>query len=229
MSDNERGRIESEVRKLVAGLLPQECGCAPCSEPQQEQILAFLTEPLAYPGLARQAVCDSFGEDTAFISFGLAGCAASEQTAQDSEPQLTQRVADCEGVLLLAPGVPSLLRLARGESAILAEKLVLRALLWEKPVWVWLDFAPRRMHKSPFFRDVSDAVQALEAMGMNLSEELWAIHTGKAAKQPLAFVTEQDVLQVENGTELVCAKNAVITPLARDRASQNNIRIRKEH
>jgi len=45
-------------------------------------------------------------------------------------------------------------------------------------------------------------------------------------RQYLSLVTERDLIDLVQGAELICARNAIITPLARDVINQKNIRIR---
>ena len=47
-----------------------------------------------------------------------------------------------------------------------------------------------------------------------------------AETQYPGFVAERDIMALQPGSELLCAKNAVITPLAKDRAFEMQIRIR---
>jgi hypothetical protein len=225
MNDSERRAIEAEVGRRVAQVLVQMEQDALPVQPAPAN-LVFLTEPLAAPDQAVCCVRENFGDDVGYIAFGLTGTGglAAETVTEDSAQALTERTAGSEGIILLAPGIESLLRLAKGECATLAEKLVLRALLWEKPVRLWLDFTPNARHRSPVFQSVADAVGALELMGMQVSVHPWV--TGSGGIGPLHLVTEQDVQKLPPGAELLCAKDAVITPLARDRASQNQIRFR---
>jgi len=224
MNDSERKAIEAEIGRVVAQILAQMEPDAPAEQPAGA-MLVFLTEPLAAPDTAVHCVRETFGDDVGFIAFDLTDTGGiPAEPAQGHTQALTERTANSEGIVLLAPGVDSLLRLARGEGETLAEKLVLRALLWEKPVQLWLDFAPNVRHRSPVFQSIAEAVYGLEQMGMQVSIHPWV--AGGSNGEPLKLITEQDVLNLPVGAELLCSKGAVITPLARDRASQNQIRFR---
>ena len=177
-------------------------------------ILVFLTEPLANPERAYECVRECFGDDVSYIK-------AAEI---EDEQELVESAAKAEGILLLAPGVECLKRLARGEGKTFVERLTLRALLWGIDVHIWLDFPLRPRHKALFFREIADSVHILEEMGVNVSVCLCVAEE----KTPPTLVTEREVMAHEPGSELICAKGAVITPLAKDRATEKNIRIRSE-
>ena len=188
--------------------------------------MVFLTTTLATPSHVAACVADEFGEEVTYIAFGNEySYGLPSFRAEGNEQSLTEQIAQCERVLLIAPDAQSIIRLSGGKTENLADELVLRALLWEKPVHIWLDFSIKPRHKSAFFRELFDAVNALEEMGAHVRGYQWV--AGGLVGQPLTFVTEHDIMSQPEGGELVCTGGAVITPLARDKASQRRIRIRK--
>ena len=229
MNEAERKKIEEEVIRLVTTALPNEGKAAPADEsPSAGSVLCFLTEPLAYPNFVFELIKNIYDNDAVYVNFAPENCGITALSSEGNEQKLTQMTADCECVIILAPSVSALRRLSRGQSANLAEKLILRALLWGKKVNIWLDFKPKKIHKSQYFNEITESLRLLGDMGVLAGEELWEIHAAKIRRAPLSFVTEQDVPAPGSKEELIISGDAVITPLARDRIIQNNILVRKE-
>ena len=227
MNEAEIKKIEDEVVRLLTANLPNHGCAAPFDAPGSECVLCFLTQPIAYPKLVFDTIKAAYEDDAVYVNFGAENYGAPALAADGNEARLTQMAAECERIILLAPAASSLMRLSRGEGACLSEKLVLRALLWEKEVGIWLDFKPNKMHKSQFFGDIAESLRILGDMGIVISEELWKIHTSKKEQKPLDFIGEFDAVSFKLNSEIICAQDVIITPLARDILNEKNIRIVK--
>lgn len=59
------------------------------------------------------------------------------------------------------------------------------------------------------------------------NEQICDINSAKQEKSLPDFITESDVIELGEDSDLLCSADAIITPLAKDRASQKNIRFRK--
>ena len=227
MNEAEIRKIEEEIIRLVMASLPNYEVATPIDMPSRDSVLCFLTQPFAYSKLVFDTIKNTYEGDAVYVNFGAENYGAEALTADGNEGLITQMAADCERIILLAPAASSLMRLSRGEDACLAEKLLLRALLWEKDVNIWLDFKPSKMRKSQFFGDIADSLRLLGDMGIIISEELWEIHASKKEQKPLDFVGEFDAVSFENNSEIICTHDVIITPLAKDIMSEKNIRVVK--
>ena len=227
MNEAERRKIEEEVIRIVSTSLQNNLNAAIPDECCRSSVLCFLTQPFAYPKLVIDTIKDIYDSDAVFVNFGTENYGVNALTANGNEERLTQMAADCERIVLLAPAASSLIRLSRGESVCLAEKLVLRSLLWEKDIHIWLDFKPKKMHKSQFFGDIAESLRLLIDMGVIISEELWKIHEYKKEQKPFDFIGEYEAVNFKQSTDIVCTQDVVITPLAKDIIRERNIRIVK--
>ena len=129
-----------------------------------------------------------------------------------------------ERVVLAMPTLQLLGRIANGEDAGFAEQLMLRAILLEKKVSVVLDYTPPKFKRGTFFEGLVGSITALMDMGVemvSLTPKLKPTEVG------FELVTEQEVLEAyQYGDRIVrCAKGAVITPLAKDKANELGVTI----
>ena len=227
MNEAEIRKIEEEVIRLVTASLTNNKDAAMPDGPCCDSVLCFLTQPLAYPKLVFDTIKAIYEDDAVYVNFCPEIYGVPALAADGNEQRLTQMAAECERIILLAPTASSLVRLSRGQSECLAEKLVLRALLWEKEVGIWLDFKPNKMHKAQFYGDIADSLRLLGDMGIIISEELWEIHASKKEQKPLDFIGEFEAVNFKPNSEVVCTQDVIITPLAKDIINERNVRIVK--
>ncbi|MPN41325.1 hypothetical protein SDC9_188868 [bioreactor metagenome] len=102
--------------------------------------------------------------------------------------------------------------------------MLLRSILWGKKAHVLLDFTPPRFKRGTFYEKIGDALDALVDMGVSVFTYS-CIRPAKAGA--LALVTENDVVEAfESGKfNIGCVRGAIITPSARDKAKELNIKI----
>jgi len=129
-----------------------------------------------------------------------------------------------EQVVLAMPSLQLLGRIARGEDAGSAEQLVLRSILLNQKVSLVLDYTPPKFRRGTFFESVVGSVTALRDMGVEIVSLAPRL---KPAQAGLELVTEREVLEAYQygGRSVPCAKGALVTPLARDKANELGVTI----
>jgi len=127
-------------------------------------------------------------------------------------------------VVLAMPTLQLLGRIANGEDAGFAEQLILRAILLEKKVSVVLDYTPPKFKRGTFFEGLVGSITALQDMGVEMVSLTPKL---KPAEVGFELVTEQEVLEAyQYGDRIVrCAKGAIVTPLAKDKANELGVSI----
>lgn len=149
---------------------------------------------------------------------------AIDATKREQQQSLLASLKFYDRVVLAMPTLQMLGRIANGEDTGFAEQLILRAILLDKKVTVLLDYTPPKFRRGTFFEGVVGSVTALKDMGVevvSLTQQLKPAQTG------FALVTEQEVLDAYQFRDrtVKCAKGAVITPLARDKANELGVTI----
>ena len=149
-----------------------------------------------------------------------------EATTREAQQPLLSSLKFYDRVVLAMPTLQLLGRIANGEDAGFAEQLMLRAILLEKKVSVVLDYTPPKFKRGTFFEGLVGSITALQDMGVevvSLTPRLKPAETG------FELVTEQEVLAAyQYGDRFVkCAKGAVITPLAKDKANELGVSIQE--
>ena len=192
----------------------------------QKGTLAIAASHVAAPGFARKMLEKRFSdvryavvpEDADGFS-GLDPCAGAW-----NEKILLQAVASSQNVVLLSPAPETLIRMAWGEQPEFLERVILRAVLWEKKVTVMTDFKTPKFRRGTFFERLADAMEALSDMGIETIA--YSCFAGCNPELP-ALVTGMDVedAHAQNKSRIACAKGVIVTPAARDRAAELNIKI----
>ena len=149
---------------------------------------------------------------------------AIDATKREQQQSLLASLKFYDRVVLAMPTLQMLGRIANGEDTGFAEQLILRAILLDKKVTVLLDYVPPKFRRGTFFEGVVGSVTALKDMGVevvSLTQKLKPAETG------FALVTEQEVLDAYQFRDrtVKCAKGALITPLARDKANELGVTI----
>ncbi len=166
--------------------------------------------------------------DISYVRFGGAGFDSVVETVVDAddtgEDAVMDMAASSECIVLLAPKLGLMERIAMGDDSGFVEQVVIRSLLWGRRVAVLLDFAPPRFKRNTFFEKVATTAQTLEDMGAVILTYKCA---SKEGAEGLSLVTEGDVTAaVRSGkTEIRCATGAIVTPAAKDAAREANIKI----
>ncbi len=227
MDSNQLQNIISDITKSI---IDQSGAAAETTSATRPDTLVFLTCPIASPQKTFSLIKEKFGPDTEYVVFDdkLAyGGVREVRASAVGASELLEKTASAAHVVLLAPKISALQKLAAGNDAELAEQLLLKAVLWGADVDVWLDFKPMKFKRNTFFERVLDALDALTDMGVTLTTYDCLPETRHT--EPLTLVTERDVLDAaaKGARDLVCAAAAVVTPAAIDRAGIESIRIIK--
>ncbi len=160
------------------------------------------------------------------VSFSAPGFHAIEIRDEDDREQLMDLLAGKKDIVLVTPKLSMLYRLAEGNDEGFIEQAFLRPLLWGRNVTILLDFDIPRFKRATFFERVVDSIDVLTNMGVRI-EAYKPSRDGMDIAEVKTLVTEMDVLDAyKNGSKrIICDKNAVITPLAKDKAQELDVKI----
>ena len=177
-----------------------------------EQVLVLLADSVSFPEKLQQTLNEQFGVAYTPVSIPETNTFADEALlyAGKLEPGgLLERVKEAKTVILVSPRLELLRRIASGDDGDPLSHLLVRAILWQKDVRVYLDYEPPRFRRNTFLADTAVAPQ--EPDGTDL-------------------VTEADVLdaaKTESKT-IRCRSGAIITPAARDALAATDVILRYE-
>ena len=196
-------------------------------EAEKSETLVMLASQIVWDKAAMEALREKFSGKIHFAVLGRSFDAPDADTVfveNDGIKNLLTLAAESEDIVLMAPGIAQIENIAYGREGGKAEEVLLRSVLWGKKTHVLLDFTPPRFKRGTFFEKVGDALDALADMGVSVSTYSCI---RPAYPEAFALVTENDVVQAaENGKfEIPCERGAIITPSARDKAREMNIKI----
>jgi len=197
--------------------------------PNQTGVLVLVPNFIPEPALLNKYLKEHApsGVNCAFLeqSIGLdpgfhTVCAAQ----RDEQQRLLSALKFYERVVLAMPSLQLLNRIANGEDSGFTEQLVLRAILLEKNVTVVLDYQPPKFKRGTFFESVVNSITALKDMGVEIVS---LVPTLRQADSACELVTEDKVVQAYSyGDRSVrCARGAIVTPLAKDKANELGVKI----
>lgn len=143
---------------------------------------------------------------------------------RDEQQRLLSTLKFYEHIVLAMPSLKLLNRIANGEDSGFTEQLVLRAILLEKKVTVVLDYQPPKFKRGTFFESVVSSITALKDMGVEIVS---LVPTLKPADSACELVTEDRIQQAYwyGDRSIQCAKGAIVTPLAKDKANELGVTI----
>jgi hypothetical protein len=188
--------------------------------------VVLLTSQIPSPASAMSKLKESFGGDLLFINFGVKipfGLPNVMDAGKEPEESVTDAVASAAGVVLLAPRIGLLDRIARGDDGDFVPHGVIRSLVWGRNVSLLLDFEPPRFRRNTFFEKLVDTLATLQDMGV----KLLTYKCAQKGAEGLCLVTEADVTEAwrNHRTEIRRAPGAIITPAAKDKARELGIRL----
>ncbi len=139
---------------------------------------------------------------------------------RDEKKQLANELNRYKSVVVVTPPLSYIKAAATADDCAYECMLALRPLLWGKKVTLLLDFALPRNRRG--FSELSDSIDTLEQMGMNI--EMLQDNTHEGRKE---LVTEQDIQDAAKRKQdsVRIMPNAIVTALARDTAKELGIRI----
>ena len=164
-----------------------------------------------------------FLDDTMFEADGVRRCRV---TLPEQKSELVELLVYAERAVLLSPGVGLLKRLSNGQEEDGAGEILLRRVLWGKPVDVLLDFDPPKFRRGTYFAQIAEAVDSLSAMGVGVFAYSPCENQTASA---CSLVTERDVIDAKQSGQktILCVPEAIVTPLAIDTAKELQINIER--
>jgi hypothetical protein len=194
--------------------------------PKETGTLAIVASQAVMPQAAIETLEKKFaGIRYAVLQSDFGPDGIEKLSAEDlQEKNLLSVAAASENIVLISPPLWVLEKIARGEDNGFVEYLMLRSILWEKKVFVLLDFMIPRFKRNTFFEKLSDATAALTDMGVGILQ--YGCFNREMDKK-LTLVTEKEVAEAakQHSDRINCAPRAIVTPAARDRAAELNIKI----
>ena len=143
----------------------------------------------------------------------------------ENRQQLASALQSYSSFVLVTPSLSLLRQLAMGDDREFAALLVLRPLLWGKPVTLLLDFEIPRSRRSAFYEQFSADLGSLESMGLRLV----SLPQQAAGREPERkdLVTEQDVKDAyaQEQRSIRIKPSAIVTQLASELARELGVSI----
>jgi hypothetical protein len=176
---------------------------------------------------ADRLIRERFGADVTYIDFcGYDFPDKLEQVVsagEKGEDAVLKLVNGSESVVLLAPKLKLIERIAEGDDEDFVSYLTIRSLLWGRRVSAVLDFEPPAFKRNTFFEKVAGTVEVLEGIGI----EVTSYDCSYEEQDARSLITEADVVEEwkKGRSEVLSGAGAIITPSARDKALELGIRI----
>ncbi|MBQ9942481.1 MAG: hypothetical protein IJP03_05690, partial [Christensenellaceae bacterium] len=209
------------IRKEVMGRIKYEG----VSDERVEGTVALFTSFVPSKKACGAVLKEHFGEGIDCAMFGdlefqVPGCFQFKVENREDQSELMQKLAGTADVVLVTPKLSTLYTLAEGNDDDFVAQAVLRPLLWGRRVSILLDFDPPKFRRATFFEKVVDALDILTGMGVRILSYRPAAEYGEVERKSL--VTETDVRDaLDDGSKrILCASDAIITPLAREKAAE---------
>lgn len=160
------------------------------------------------------------------VGFSAPGFHAFPVRSDEDKDYVMDLLAGAANIVLVTPKLSMLYKLAEGDDEGFVEQSFLRPLLWGRNVTILLDFDIPRFQRATFFAKVVDAIDILVKMGVRV-EAYKPSRDGLDIVEAKTLVTEADVLDAyhDGSKRIVCDKDALITPLARDKAAELDVKI----
>jgi len=197
------------------------------SIPSEEKgTLAIVCSQVTAPQMADDTLQNQFADiryaimQTEFTASGIQKLAEEDLL----ENNLMTVAAQSENIVLIAPPIWLLEKIAKGDDNGPVEQLMLRTILWGKKVHILLDFDIPRFRRNTLFEKLADITAALTDMSVGIIQYCCVAGVKNEA---LSLVTEQEVLAAykQKDKRIICASDAIITPAARDKAEELKIKI----
>jgi hypothetical protein len=224
---------DAQIRQIVDRLDHSadqtEHGCA--LDGGEHKTVVLIPDYVPVPKKALASLGERYGEDfvllflddTVFEADGVRRCRVAWP---EQKGELVELLVRAEHAVLLSPGVSLLKRLANGQEEDGAGEILLRRVLWGKPVDVLLDFDPPKFRRGTYFAQIAEAVDNLVSMGVGVfAYSPCESQTANAC----SLVTERDVIDAKQSGQktILCVPEAIVTPLAADTAKELQINIER--
>ena len=224
MMNIEEKELISLIRRIAEQVIREQL------EPERVERGALALVPSFVPDAVplEQYLHQRYGADIACTGEGASELGETLRKVGMETPQerqrLMARLKSFADVVLVCPPLWMLQNIARGDDRGFYEQAFMRALLWHKNVWVLLDYERPRFSRGTFFEALSDALKALEDMGVKIVSMKLSVGRPEAE---LSLVTQAEIGEAyRSGRRHVrCAQGAIVTPLARDAAKELGVGI----
>lgn len=203
-------------------------------KPRNEHVvgtLALITTYVPSPKTAGDTLVSFYGEDIECAMIGEAcfdqfGLPSFEVQDRQDESLLVKKAASKGCIVLVTPKINLLQRIAQGEDDGFVEHIVLRSLLWGRNVVILLDFPAPKFKRGTFFEKICDIIDSLTSMGIRIAQYQCS---KEADVNVLSLVTELEVEQAvkEGKRRILCSPQAIVTPLAKERAAALGVAIER--
>lgn len=224
---------EFDLKDLIAKIAKEVMNRVEYAAMEDEDVegtVAVFTTFVPSKKACAEALKEHFGVgiDAALIGgveFDMAGFFPMEVNDEDDMQALMEKLAGAENVVLVTPKLSLLYKLAEGDDSGFVEQTILRPLLWGRNVTILLDFKTPKFKRATFFAKVVDAIDVLTNMGVRILSYNPA--SVKAEEERLTLVTETQIMDAAQAgkTSVLCERDAIVTPLARDKAGELGISI----
>jgi hypothetical protein len=214
--------VDSELIKKIADEIVRRFNEQP-EEKKDPEALVIVCDHVARGSDAKVSIWEHFGGRVHIAALNAKYSAPELEVEEKSEQELIAEAAGSESIVLLSPRVSMLQNMASGMDEGCLENIFVRSLLWGKNVHIMLDYTPPRYKRGTFYQKISEALDTLVEMGV----AVFTYGGGEGAKDGLSLVTENEVTEAyrKKNTRILCAKGAIVTPAARDRAGELKIKI----
>ena len=219
----------SEVQNLVQQITQEALRQLDLQGSLTKGLLAVLPEYLFDPsGVAKYlrerqqpVTCAILGQASPPLELGQA---LPLQTLE-SRQQLASDLHSYSELVVVTPTLSLIHQLASGDDRDFSVLLILRPLLWGKPVTLLLDFELPVSRRSALWDQFSQDLSSLESLGLRLASMARQAAAGEPARKDL--VTEQDVraAQAQSQTSIRIKPSAIVTQLASELAKELGISI----
>ena len=210
------------IQKIVDEIMRQLN--APADAQDNLGALVVVSDYIVRQKEAARAIWERFGGRVRVAAL-QAGYSSPELEVQEmGEQELMSYAALSSDIVLLIPRVSMLQNMARGLDGGCIENIFYRSLLWGKKVHIMLDYTPPpKFKRGTLFQSVAESLDTLVEMGVSV----FTYDENSMAGDGLTLVTENEVQEAysNKNTRIVCQRGAIVTPAARDRAAELNIKI----
>ena len=224
---------DAQIRQIVDRLDHSadqtEHGCA--LDRGEHKTVVLVPGYVPAPQKALAGLGERYGKDFALLFLGdtvfeTGGVRRCRVAWPEQKGEFVELLVCAERAVLLSPCVGLLKRLANGQEEDGAGEVLLRRILWGKPVDVLLDFDPPKFRRGTYFAQIAEAVDSLSAMGVGVYAYSPCESQTVNAR---SLVTERDVIDAKrNGQKtILCMPEAIVTPLAADTAKELQINLER--
>jgi len=217
-------QITAEVLRRTQSVQPLDVPAPPAQPAQKPCTVVLVPSLVPYQDKALKELITRYGGSLVFVAFSEHFQADRQRVIradQESRDTILRMLTDAINVVLLAPSLEVIGKIADAQDDDFLTYLFVRAQLWDKKVSVFLDFDLPRFKKSKFQESISDRLKALTDLGVPLvcyRKEAVADPNGNTR----TLITERDVIDAYNAgrRQIACRIDSIITPLARDKAGE---------